>query len=207
MGCDSPGKDMHVNPFPVSRSSVQACRDLFDSFSICLINRPKALERKRLQLWGKMDAVCSAPSTELDGRRQQLPPGRALWQLQKELVLFQKLGLKQTHLETKDKTANGKGISVCSILNKIQRAFFLYYGHYSHLPHGVPRSLKNNKRQTINTEFGEQARPPPDEASNCVFAQNEVSIHLVAQAFSTGDTLDGYSDSSFSGLVNRSAPE
>lgn len=78
MGSDSLGKDMLVNPFPVLRSSVQACRDLFDSFSICLINRLKALEGKRLQLWGKMDAVCSAPSTELDVRRQRLPPGRAL---------------------------------------------------------------------------------------------------------------------------------
>lgn len=77
-GCDSPGKDMLVNPFPVLRSSVQACRDQFDSFSICLINRLAALEGERLQLGGKMDAVCSAPSTELDGRRQRLPPGRAL---------------------------------------------------------------------------------------------------------------------------------
>lgn len=125
-------------------------------------------------------------------------------------LLFPKLWLKQTHLETKDEPANGKGISACSILNEIQRAFFyiyiyIYYGHHSHLPHGVPRSLKNNKRQTINTEFGEQARPP-GEASNCVFAQSEVSIHLVTQASSTGDTLDGYSDSSFSGVANRSAP-
>lgn len=90
MGCDSPGKDARVNPFPVLWSSVQACRDLFDSFSICLINRLKALEGKRLQLWDEMDAVCSAPSTELDGRRQRLPPGRALWQLQKELVTVSK---------------------------------------------------------------------------------------------------------------------
>lgn len=49
----------------------------------------------------------------------------------------------------------------------------------------MPKSLKNNKHQHINTEFTEQARPP-DEPCNWVFAQHKICIHLTRQAFSTG---------------------
>lgn len=73
----------------------------------------------------------------------------------------------------------------------------------------MSRSLKYSKHQSINTELSEQARPS-DEPSNWVLAQNKISMHLVRQAFSVGDSiyhaLDGYSYS-FSCMANISGPE
>lgn len=64
-------------PFPCLPSSVQAYRDLFQSFSICLINRLKALEGKYSCSEVKINALRKAPLTELSGRKQHLMSGRA----------------------------------------------------------------------------------------------------------------------------------
>lgn len=91
------------------------------------------------------------------------------------------------------------------MLIKYKKTFFKY-GNYSYLSHDIPRSLKNNKHQSINTESSEQASPP-DEPSNWVFAQNKISIHLMRKAFSLGDSICHECYSYFSsGMANTSAP-
>lgn len=83
---------MCVYPFPHLPSSIQAWRDLFDSFSICLINRLKALEGK--YSIREVERRLFVMFLWLSWRG-----ARTLWQLQKE---FQKMWLKQTHLGTKE---------------------------------------------------------------------------------------------------------
>lgn len=72
----------------------------------------------------------------------------------------------------------------------------------------MPKSLKNNKHQLTNTEFSEQARLP-DEPSNWVFAQSKICVHLMGQAFSTGDSIprEHFSHSSSSCTANTRAPK